>query len=162
VIVLDTNVISEPLRAAPSPAVLAWLNAQSPDSLYTTTLNLAELYAGIAVLPAGKRRSDLAAAMRATIGRLFGGRVLGFDVAAAESYAVIAERTRASGLIVPHDDALIAAIALAHGFAVATRNVSDFAGAGVTIINPWEYGDDDGLEAPDSTREQPAGAPTRL
>lgn len=138
-IVLDTNVISEPMRAKPSSAVLAWLNAQSPESLFTTSLNLAELFAGVAVLPAGRRRSDLAAALRTTIGRLFGGRVLDFDVSAAESYAMIAERTRASGLTVPHDDALIAAIALAHGFAIATRNVGDFAGAGVTVIDPWEY-----------------------
>ncbi len=141
-IVLDTNVISEPLRPSPSPAVLAWLNAQAPDALFTTTLNLAELYAGVAVLPAGKRRSDLAGGLRATLGRLFAGRILAFDVAAAESFAVIAERSRASGLTMPHEDALIAAIAASQGFAVATRNVGDFAGAGVTVINPWEYAGD--------------------
>ena len=138
-IVLDTNVISEPLRPSPSPAVLAWLNAQAPDALFTTTLNLAELYAGVAVLPAGKRRSDLSGGLRATIGRLFAGRILSFDVAAAETFAVIAERSRTSGLTLPHEDALIAAIAASQGFAVATRNVGDFAGAGVTVINPWEY-----------------------
>jgi predicted nucleic acid-binding protein len=137
VIVLDTNVISEPLRPKGSPAVRAWLNAQSPETLYTTTINLAELYAGVAVLPAGKRRQDLHAALRASITRLFQGRVLPFDLAAAESYAQIAEASRAKGRIVPHDDGLVAAIARAHGFALATRNLSNFLGAGVHLIDPW-------------------------
>ncbi|MDM4770911.1 type II toxin-antitoxin system VapC family toxin [Solimonas sp. SE-A11] len=143
-IVLDTHVIAEPLRARPSAAVLAWLNAQAPDSLFTTTLNLAELYAGIAVLRSGKRPSELQGAVRATIGRLFGGRVLEFDVAAAESYAVIAERARSSGQAVPHDDALIASIAMAHGFAVASRNAGHFDGAGIMVINPWGSEEDGG------------------
>ncbi len=138
-IVLDTNVISEPLRPACAPAVRAWLNAQSPETLYTTAINLAELFAGIAALPAGKRRSELDARMRATLTRLFRARVLDFDAAAAESYAVIAEESKERGRRVPHDDGLIAAIAHAHGFAVATRNVSNFAGAGVELIDPWKY-----------------------
>lgn len=137
-IVLDTNVISEPLRPAGDAAVRAWLNAQSPGSLYTTAINLAELLAGVALLPAGKRRSELETRMRATMARLFKARILDFDSAAAESYAAIAEESKRQGLSVPHDDALIAAIARAHGFAVATRNVSNFAGAGVELIDPWE------------------------
>lgn len=140
-IILDTNVISEPLRKKGSADVRAWLNAQHPESLYTTTLNLAELYAGIAVLPAGRKRSDLAVAVRSTIARLFAGRILGFDEAAAESYAAIAEGSRAGGLTVPYDDALIAAIAKAHGCTIATRNVSNFAGADVKLVNPWETAD---------------------
>jgi hypothetical protein len=139
VIVLDTNVISEPLRATGETAVRAWLNAQSPETLYTTTINLAELFAGVAVLPAGKRRRELNDRLRATLSRLFQGRVLSFDLAAAESYARIAEESKAAGRPVPHDDALIAAIARAHGFAVATRNASNFAGAGTTLIDPWSY-----------------------
>lgn len=138
-IVLDTNVISEPLRPAPNPAVVAWLNAQDPGSLHTTTINLAELYAGVAVMEAGKRRTALMSSMRATMTRLFGPRVLSFDVAAAECYAIIAERTRASGLTVPHLDGLIAAIAAASDFAIATRNVADYAGTGVRTINPWDH-----------------------
>lgn len=137
-IVLDTNVISEPLRPAADPAVRAWLNAQSPGTLYTTAINLAELLAGVALLPAGKRRSELEARMRATMARLFKARILDFDAAAAESYADIAEESKKRGQSVPHDDALIAAIARAHGFAVATRNTSNFAGAGIELIDPWE------------------------
>ncbi len=139
-IVLDTNVISEPLRPAPADAVTRWLNEQSPGSLYTTAINVAELLAGIAVLPVGKRRRDLDIAVRASISRLFPGRVLPFDAAAADAYALIAEESRERGLAVPHDDALIAAIARAHGFAVATRNGSNFAGAGIQLIDPWAYG----------------------
>ncbi|MGH8445595.1 MAG: type II toxin-antitoxin system VapC family toxin [Solimonas sp.] len=137
-IVLDTNVISEPLRADADPAVLAWLNAQAADTLYTTTINLAELYAGVAVLPAGKRRAELNTAIRSTLTRLFGARVLPFDTAAAECYAIIAQQAKASGMMVPHDDALIAAIAGAHGYAIATRNVRNFAGSTLDIINPWD------------------------
>jgi hypothetical protein len=139
VIILDTNVISEPLRAKADPAVRAWLNAQSPETLYTTTINLAELYAGVALLSAGKRKRDLHVRLRASITRLFQGRVLPFDLAAAESYAQIAEQSRTKGQIVPHDDGLIAAIARAHGFALATRNLSNFLGAGVQLIDPWAF-----------------------
>jgi predicted nucleic acid-binding protein len=138
-IVLDTNVISEPLRGAGEPAVRDWLNAQSSESLYTTAINLAELFAGVVVLPAGRRQTELDARLRSTLARLFGPRVLSFDTAAAESYATIAREAKAQGLGVPHEDGLIAAIARAHGFAVATRNVSDFAGTGVVLINPWEF-----------------------
>lgn len=141
-IVLDTNVISEPLRPAPADAVRRWLNAQAPGSLYTTTINVAELLAGIAVMPQGKRRRELDIAMRASLSRLFPNRVLPFDGAAAEAYALIAESSRDAGLPVPHDDALIAAIARAHGFAVATRNTSNFEGAGVNLIDPWRYESD--------------------
>lgn len=139
-IVLDTNVISEPLRPSGDPAVRAWLNAQVPEGMYTTAINLAELYGGIAKLPAGKRRRELEARTRATLTRLFGSRVLDFDAAAAEAYALIVEESLANGLPVPHDDGLIAAIARAHGYAVATRNMSNFAGAGVPLVDPWQIG----------------------
>lgn len=139
-IVLDTNVISEPLRPAGDPTVRAWLNAQSPETLFTTTINIAEMLAGVALLPTGKRKRELNLRLRASLSRLFQGRILLFDLAAAESYAQIAQDTSKSGRTVPHDDGLIAAIARAHGFAVATRNVSHFAGTGVELINPWASG----------------------
>jgi hypothetical protein len=139
VIVLDTNVISEPLKPKGALAVHAWLNAQIPETLYTTTINIAELLAGVATLPTGKRRRELNIRLRATLSRLFGARVLAFDNAAAEAYAVIAEEAQRQGLVVPHDDGLIAAVARAQGYAVATRNVSNFAGGGVDVINPWKY-----------------------
>lgn len=137
-IVLDTSVISEPLRAASEPRVRAWLNEQSAETLYTTALNIAELLAGVALLPAGRRKRELDRGLRASLSRLFQGRILLFDLAAAESYAEIVGEARRAGKTVPHEDGLIAGIARAHGFAVATRNVSNFAGAGVELINPWD------------------------
>jgi hypothetical protein len=137
VIVLDTNVISEPLRRVGDPKVRDWLNTQSPETLYTTAINIAELLAGVACLPAGRRQRDLGERLRATLTRLFQGRVLFFDLSAAEAYAEIAAESKRSGKTVPHDDGLIAAIARANGFAVATRNASNFAGARVQVIDPW-------------------------
>lgn len=137
-IVLDTNVISEPLKPNGSPVVRAWLNAQTAESLYTTTLNLAELFAGVAALPIGKRRHNLNARVRASLLSLFDMRILTFDFAAAEAYATIAEEAKSTGVTVPHDDGLIAAIARARGYTLATRNVSHFAGTGLTLINPWD------------------------
>lgn len=136
-IVLDTNVISEPLRPAGAVKVREWLNAQSPETLYTTAINVAELLAGVALLPAGRRQRDLGERLRALLSRLFLGRILTFDLDAADAYARIARESGRAGKTVPHDDALIAAIARAHGFVVATRNVSNFAGAGVRLIDPW-------------------------
>lgn len=136
-IVLDTNVISEPLRPAGEPKVRDWLNAQSPDTLYTTAINIAELLAGVERLPLGKRRRELDRRLRTALARLFHGRILLFDLAAAEAYARIAGDSRRAGKPVPHDDGLIAAIARAHSFAVATRNTSHFRAAGVEVIDPW-------------------------
>jgi toxin FitB len=138
-IVLDTNVISEPLRPNGDQAVRAWLNAQDRESLFTTAINLAELYAGIARLPSGRRRRELEVRVRAALSRLFAGRILAFDAMAAEAYAAIAEESRKRGVHVPHDDALIAAIARAHGCAIATRNLGHFAAAGIDLINPWDH-----------------------
>lgn len=137
-IVLDTHVISEPLRSAGDPKVHAWLNAQTLETLYTTAINIAELMAGAALLPVGRRQRELEQRLRTSLARLFQGRILPFDLGAAESYARIAHESKRAGHVVPHDDGLIAAIARAHGFAVATRNVSHFAGTGVILINPWE------------------------
>lgn len=136
-IVLDTNVISEPLRPAGAVKVREWLNAQSPETLYTTAINVAELLAGVALLPAGRRQRDLGERLRALLSRLFLGRISTFDLDAADAYARVARESSRAGKTVPHDDALIAAIARAHGFVVATRNVSNFAGAGVRLIDPW-------------------------
>lgn len=138
-IVLDTNVISEPLRVQPEPAVIAWLNAQRPENLYTTALTLAELYGGTATMPAGKRKANLDASLRKLLARLFKGRVLNFDTAAAEAYAEIAALSRKADYKVPYDDALIAAIAQANNYTVATRNTKHFVSAGVPYVNPWTF-----------------------
>ena len=136
-IILDTNVVSEPLRAEPEPAVLAWLDAQAPATLCLTSITLAELLAGVAALPAGRRRNKLAQALTEQVLPLFEGRVLAFDAQAAHAYARVQAGAQAAGNPISFADGAIAAIAAAHGFAVATRNVRDFNGTGVEVVDPW-------------------------
>jgi len=136
-IILDTNVVSEPLKPAPEPAVLDWLNRQAPQTLYLTTITVAELLAGIETMPVGKRRTELAAALTSRIMPLFEGRILAFDRPASESFARVNARAQAAGNPISFADGAIAAIAAAHGFMVATRNVRDFKGTGVDLLDPW-------------------------
>ncbi|WP_434718291.1 type II toxin-antitoxin system VapC family toxin [Paraburkholderia sp. A1BS-2L] len=136
-IVLDTHVLSELLRPAPDPAVLAWFGRQSRMSLFVTTLSRAEMLYGVALLPPGARREGLAAAIAAIFDVDFAGRVLTFDWDAADAYAVLAANRRHAGRPVSQIDAMIAAIARSRGAAVATRNVKDFTGCGVDIDDPW-------------------------
>lgn len=138
-IVLDTNVVSEPLKPEPNAAVLDWLNAQEPQTLYLTTVNLAELLAGVEVLPAGRRRDALAQALSTQVVALFGGRVLSFDAKAADAFAKVNASAQAQGNVMGFADCAIGAIARANGFALATRNVRDFKGAGVSLIDPWAF-----------------------
>lgn len=136
-IILDTNVVSEPLKAEPEPAVLAWLDAQAPTTLYMTSITLAELLSGVASLPSGRRRNKLAQALTDRVLPLFEGRMLAFDAQAAHAYAQVQAGAQAAGNPISFADGAIAAIAAAHGFAVATRNVRDFKGAGVEVVDPW-------------------------
>lgn len=136
-IVLDTNVISEPLKPAADPVVLAWLDLQDVQTLYLTTISLAELRHGIAVLPGGRRRSRLAAELEERVVPLFNGRILGFDIAAASAYAEIRVRTRKAGKTLGAADSYIAATVAAHGFAIATRDTAPFEAAGIAVIDPW-------------------------
>lgn len=136
-IVLDTNVLSEAVRPTPQQRVLDWLAAQQAATLYTTTISEAELLYGIASLPGGRRRSALAETMRRMLSEDFAGRVLIFDRPAAREFAVIASVRRSKGRPISAFDAQIASIARAQGAAVATRNVSDFEGCGIDIIDPW-------------------------
>ena len=138
-ILLDANVLSEPLSLQRSEAVIAWLDAQDPSVLCTSSLVLAELLAGIAIKPDSRRKDQLAADVRRALVEQIGTRVYDFDSAAAESSADIARETRLSGQTLPLPDALTAAVARSRGLAVATRNVRHFEPAGVTIIDPWEY-----------------------
>jgi hypothetical protein len=137
VILLDTNVVSEPLRPAPDPAVLAWLDEQDIETLFLATISLAELRYGVAALPEGRRKEGLGAALDAGITVLFGSRVLAFDYAAAEAYALVCARARAAGRAIGAVDGYIAATAAARGFAVATRDTGPFEAAGLAVINPW-------------------------
>lgn len=137
-IILDTNVISEPMKARANPRVLAWLDRQVPETLYLTAISLAELLVGIALLPRGKRKTGLDAELSEVVLRLFGARVLAFDETAAKAYALLIARARAAGHTLGVVDGQIAAIAAVHEFAVATRDTTPFAAAGVSVINPWE------------------------
>ncbi len=136
-IVLDTNVVSEWMRPAPSDAVIEWMTRQIPTDLYLSTITEAELRFGVELLPAGRRRERLLSAIEVTIVEDFAGRILPFDSAAAQAYAVIAATRRFAGMPVKHSDCQIAAIARAIGWSVATRNVRDFEGCGVDVIDPW-------------------------
>jgi predicted nucleic acid-binding protein len=136
-ILLDTNVLSELMKAAPADSVVRWVAAQPAVGLGTTSVTQAEVLHGIMLLPPGKRRTAVEAAAVAMFEEEFGGRILPFDSAAARSYARIAAQRRRAGRPISHFDAQIAAIALAAGSAIATRNASDFDGCGVKVINPW-------------------------
>jgi toxin FitB len=138
VIVVDTNVISELMRPAPHPAVLAWVAEQSRALLYTTRISQAEILYGIVALPEGRRRTALAAAATAMFAEDFAGRILPFEAGAAAHYPEIVLARRQAGNPIEKFDALIAATALAAGANLATRDTGGFAGCGLTLINPWE------------------------
>lgn len=136
-VVLDTNVISEMTRSVPEPNVVAWYQRQDSASLYTTTVTLAEVFYGLNLLPEGSRRDRLSKFADEFFGREMAGKILSFDETAAVHYATIRAAKRRLGLSMSSLDAQIAAIALAAGAAVATRNVDDFEHCGVTVVNPW-------------------------
>lgn len=137
-ILLDTNVVSEVMRAEPRPAVLAWLDAQAAETLFLSSITLAEVLFGIEAMPAGRRRSTLAETF-AGICAIFDQRILVFDAEAARRYAGLAAKARTTGKGFPVPDGYIAAIAAAKGFQVASRDAAPFRAAGVSVINPWEY-----------------------
>jgi predicted nucleic acid-binding protein len=136
-IVLDTNVVSELLRVDPAAQVEAWLSEQDGASVYFTAVGEAELRYGVAILPAGKRRTALTKIIEDILEQDFRDRILAFDRAAARVYATISAKRRAAGRPISQFDCQIAAIAGAHGAAVATRNTADFAGCGIAVIDPW-------------------------
>lgn len=136
-IVLDTNVISELMKAHPAAALFAWVEAQPAPQLFTTSVCKAEILYGIAALPPGRRRSALKAAAQAMFAEDFAERVLPFEAAAAEHYAEIVAVRRRAGRPIEGFDAQIAATALAFGADIATRDIGGFAGCGVNLIDPW-------------------------
>ena len=136
-IILDTNVVSEPMKANGAPSVVDWLDRQAVETLFLTAVNLAELLVGVETMPVGKRREGVGAALTALISKLFGSRILPFDEDAARTYANLVARARAKGVALSVADAQIAASATVRGFAVATRDTAPFVAAGVPIIDPW-------------------------
>ena len=136
--VLDTNILSAIMGAQPSPEVAAWIAGQPEDALFTTTICQAEILAGLAVMPEGRRRSALETAARAIFTDDFNGRVLPFDTAAAAAYADIFAARRRAGRPTAPLDLMIAAVAHANNAAVVTRDTGGFEDCGVPLIDPWQ------------------------
>ena len=136
-ILLDTNVVSEVMRVAPTPAVLTWLNEQDSTTLFVSTVTIAEIEYGLRVLPDGKRRVGLRERFEHFLAQAFAGRVCDFDQAAARSYGEVMGGRREIGRPMSVPDGQIAAIARSRGYAVATRNVADFEDCGLSLVNPF-------------------------
>jgi toxin FitB len=136
-IVLDTNVLSELIRPSPDAQVRNWLGAQPQAALFTTAVSRSEMLYGVHVLPEGARKLRLLLEVRAVFAVDMAGRVLDFDSDAADAYAEIAAARRADGKPISQFDAMIAGIARSRGAELATRNVRDFEGCGIVVIDPW-------------------------
>jgi len=136
-ILVDTNVISEPLRKTPATHVVEWLNAQPIEILYLSAITVAELRFGVASLPTGKRRHRLHGNLGNRVLPLFAGRILPFDLSASQTYAELMSTARAAGMAIGAADGYIAATAAANKMAVTTRDTAAFEAAGVPVINPW-------------------------
>jgi len=136
-ILLDTNVISEPWKPAPDETVVAWLDAQAIETLFISAITIAELRFGIAAMPTGKRQMTLRDRLESEVLPHFAERILPFDVATSQFYSDLMARARVSGKAIGMADGYIAATAAANGFTVATRDSSPFEAAGLKVINPW-------------------------
>ena len=134
---LDTNVVSELMRMAPDPAVEAWVGRHPIQSLFFSAIGESELRYGAAILPAGRCRGTLVSEIEMMLRAAFENRILPFDTGAARAYASLAAKRRLAGCSVVPADCQNAAIARTRGMAVATRNVGDFEGMGIEILNPW-------------------------
>ena len=135
---LDTNVLSETMKPRPAAAIASWMRAQPLRSLFTAAVCQAEILAGIAVLPPGRRRVELEAMAQAIFSQDFDGRVLPFDAQAATAYAELFAIRRQRGRPIETPDLIVAATAHAHDAAIVTRDVGGFEGCGLTLINPWD------------------------
>jgi predicted nucleic acid-binding protein len=137
VIILDTNVLSELMKADPAASVVEWAASQPTSRLFITAITQGEILYGIGLLPKGKRRDRIAHAAKAMFVEDFNDRILAFNSDAAVAYAEIAVARRRKGRPISQFDAQIAAIARSSGAAVATRNVGDFEGCGIELVKPW-------------------------
>ncbi len=136
-ILLDTNVISEPWKPAPDNSVLTWLDAQAIETLFISAISIAELRFGIASMPLGKRQTILHDRLESEVLPLFDGRILPFDLSTSQFYAELMAGGRASGKAIGKADGYIAATAAENHLAIATRDTSPFEAAGLRVINPW-------------------------
>lgn len=136
--VLDTNVVSELMRAQPAPKVLDWVNAQPSDQLCLCSVVVAELLYGVGRMTDGVRKSAMLSAVQTMVFEDFAGRVLPFDLDAAVAFAQMVVQREKMGRTIATADAQIAAICAAHGARLATRNIRDFASLDLQLINPWD------------------------
>ena len=136
--VLDTNVLSELIRARPDPEVVSWLETQPMDALFTTAISQGEMLYGACILPAGRHRDTLLHEVEAIFSADMAGRVLPYDSDAAGIHATIAAMRRAWGRPISQPDAMIAGIVASRGAVLATRNVRDFEGCGIDVVDPWD------------------------
>ncbi|QTG16495.1 type II toxin-antitoxin system VapC family toxin (plasmid) [Agrobacterium tumefaciens] len=136
-ILLDTNVISEPWKPVPDEAVIAWLDAQAVETLFISAITIAELRFGIAAMPSGRRQTILRDRLEGEVLPHFSGRILSFDLTTSQFYSELMARARASGKAIGTADGYIAATAAANGLTISTRDTSPFKAAGVKVINPW-------------------------
>ncbi|MCS5720060.1 type II toxin-antitoxin system VapC family toxin [Herbiconiux sp. CPCC 205763] len=134
-IVLDTNVLSEPLRPRPSPAVLDWLAALDEPAAITA-VSVGEILCGARFLPNGRRRAELIEGIESIV-RAFRHDILPYGEASARAYAELSEKRRGAGRALSVEDGMIAAICRTHGATLATRNERDFDDLGIDIVNPW-------------------------
>ncbi|MGC9271644.1 type II toxin-antitoxin system VapC family toxin [Acidiphilium sp.] len=138
-ILIDTNVISEPWKPEPDARVLAWIDSQAIETLYLSVITIVELRFGIASLPVGRRRQVLHDRLEGDVLPLFEGRVVSFDLPISAVYAELMARARSAGKAIGVADGYIAATAARKGFLVATRDTIPFEAAGLTVINPWDF-----------------------
>ncbi len=136
-ILLDTNVISEPWKPVPDEAVIAWLDAQAVETLFISAITIAELRFGIAAMPSDRRQTILRDRLEGEVLPHFSGRILSFDLTTSQFYSELMARARASGKAIGTADGYIAATAAANGLTISTRDTSPFEAAGVKVINPW-------------------------
>ena len=136
-ILMDANVVSEPLRRAPEPRVAEWLDAQALETLYLSAITVAEMRFGVQSLLAGRRRARLLEDLEEQVLPMFAGRVLAFDLPASQAYADLMAKARSEGRTIPVSDGYIAATAAANGMTVATRDIAPFEAAGLNTVDPW-------------------------
>ena len=139
-ILLDTNIVSETMRPRPDHTVIAWLNQLETTSLFISTITVAEIEYGLALLADGERKTDLEGRFQRYITEGFTERVLSFDIAAADEYGTVMATRRSTGRPMSSLDGQIAAIARAHGFTLATQNEKDFEACGIEVVNPFTAG----------------------
>ena len=134
---LDTMVISEPARPSPDPQVIDWLGKQEQTDLALSVITLGEIEKGVHLMPTGRRRQALEEWLDHALPALFTGRVIPIDDDVSRTWGRLSAASQRSGRPLPVIDGMLAASAIMHGLTLVTRNVSDFGGLGVPVLNPW-------------------------